>query len=88
MKICVISPLFEPWLVGGAEKYVSTLARELSSKNEVVVITTKGPKPRNTTDSGDNPKIFEINPKNITSFYEIINSSKIGKVKKNNMAFV
>ena len=46
MKICIISPLFDPWLVGGAEKYAKTLVDKLSTKYKVVVITSRGPIPR------------------------------------------
>src|SRR5437867_2174733 len=69
MKICLITPLFNPWNVGGAEKYVNTLAEELAKHHEVVVITTTGPTPRKQDRSGCNPKILEIKPLNIYSFY-------------------
>ena len=46
MKICFIAPLFQPWSLGGAEKYIEILAEEFSKNHEVFVITTQGPKPR------------------------------------------
>ena len=41
MKICFISNLYQPYLIGGAEKYVEEIAGHLSKENEVVIITTK-----------------------------------------------
>jgi len=46
MKICLITPLFEPWTPGGAEKYINTLAHYLANDNEVIVVTGPGPEPR------------------------------------------
>src|SRR2546425_1407721 len=69
MKICLIAPLFDPWNIGGAEKYVNTLAQELAKHHEIVVITTAGPTPRKDGKSGHNLKIIEIEPKNIYSLY-------------------
>ncbi|OLB90701.1 MAG: hypothetical protein AUH25_04265 [Thaumarchaeota archaeon 13_1_40CM_38_12] len=71
MKICIISPLFDPWLVGGREKYVKTLVDELSTKHQVVVITSRGPTSRKKNQSGSNPKIIEIRPLNISTLYDI-----------------
>ena len=47
MKIVFITPLYEPWGVGGAEKYAYQVTNELARENEVVVISTKEPKPQN-----------------------------------------
>jgi len=40
MKICLISNLYPPYIIGGAEIYVEGLAKYLYQKNEVFVITT------------------------------------------------
>ena len=83
MKICLISPLFEPWLVGGAERYVCMLAHKLSENHQVLVITTVGPKPRIEKQSDNNPRIYEINPYNVSSLYDmIINDSSVVPIKK------
>ena len=82
MKICLIAPLFDPWNIGGAEKYAKTLAFELSKKNEVVVITSEGHSKRKKQQSIENPKIIEIKPTNVSTLYEMIthqNSVGIGK---------
>ena len=61
MKICLIVPFFDPWNIGGAEKYAKTLAEELSRQHQVVIITTAGPVPRKQSHYKDNIKIIEIN---------------------------
>jgi glycosyltransferase involved in cell wall biosynthesis len=79
MKICLIAPLFDPWLIGGAERYVTMLADALSNYHEVIVITTLGPSNR----SNSNQNIIEIRTKNICSLYDMVsNSLSIGIAKK------
>ncbi|MEE8420747.1 MAG: hypothetical protein V3R92_04740, partial [Dehalococcoidales bacterium] len=41
MKICLISNLYPPNILGGAEIYVQRIARELAHDNEVTVITQR-----------------------------------------------
>ncbi len=41
MKICLISNLYPPYVIGGAELYVGAIAKHLAKENEVFVITTK-----------------------------------------------
>jgi glycosyltransferase involved in cell wall biosynthesis len=83
MKICLISPLFDPWLIGGAERYVTTLAYALSDYHEVIVITTIGPKNRANNSPKCNLKVIETGTKNVCSVYDIIhNSSSIGIARK------
>jgi len=80
LKIVFITPLYEPWGAGGAEKYAYVVTKELAKENEVVVITTTGPKPRNELNNY-HPKIIEIKT-NISSFYEMVSSADIGTLKK------
>jgi glycosyltransferase involved in cell wall biosynthesis len=40
MRICLISGLFEPYIVGGAEVYLQALATDLAREHTVSVITT------------------------------------------------
>jgi glycosyltransferase involved in cell wall biosynthesis len=75
LKICIISPLFEPWLIGGAENYVSMVANCLSKDHNVSVITTQGPEPRSLSNSNRIMRIYEIKPLNVCSLYEIIKKS-------------
>ncbi len=83
MKICIISPLFDPWTVGGAERYAKDLAEELAIEHQVVVITSMGPTPRKQNDQSQNLKIIEINPTNISTLYDMINTtSSTGLIRK------
>lgn len=41
MKICLISNLYDPYVVGGAETYVKKITEHLSKDNKIIVITTK-----------------------------------------------
>lgn len=83
MKICLISPLFDPWFIGGAERYVTSLAYALSNYHEVIVITTIGPENRANNRLKCNLKVIEIRTKNVCSVYDIIhNSSSIGMARK------
>ncbi len=39
MKICLISNLYSPYVLGGAEVYVQRIAQKLAEKHQVTVIT-------------------------------------------------
>jgi len=83
LKICIITPLYDPWNVGGAEKYIKTLVEEFTKHHEIVVITTKGPVPRKQKQSNCNPKIIEVSPINVASLYSMIsNTLRVGIIKK------
>lgn len=41
MKICFVSNLFSPYVIGGAEIYVQRIAKKLSENHEVTVITSR-----------------------------------------------
>lgn len=89
MKICLITTLFEPWLIGGAERYVTKLAKDLSKNHDVIIITTKGPSQRTNQSSHQNPRVIEVNPINTNTIYEMLNnSSSIGLVKKSLWHFI
>lgn len=83
MKICFIAPLFQPWSLGGAEKYIEILVEDFSKNHEVFVITTQGPKPRKELDSNQNFRIIELAktyPIDLHSF--ISGQQSIKKTKK------
>jgi len=81
MKVCLITPLFKPWNLGGAEIYAEVLVRELSQENEVIVITTIGPEPRNSKNTNKNIRIIEFNPKNISTMYNFATAKKMNIFK-------
>lgn len=83
MKICFISPFFEPWSIGGAEKYVNTLAHSFSKDHKVFVITSAGPSSRKSLHINSNLEIFEIRQKNINSLYSIATKNRpISKLRR------
>jgi len=82
MKICFITPLFDPWNLGGAEKYINQLANSLSKNHDVIVITTKGPHPRKSKKTNSILKIYELKNANIISYYSLLKTeSGINPVK-------
>jgi glycosyltransferase involved in cell wall biosynthesis len=83
MKICLISNLYNPWIIGGAEIYVEYLAKELSKKHEVFIITSE---PFNGLKSlmpkveiQDNIKIYRFYPANVYHTYYAKNSPDLIK---------
>lgn len=76
MKICYISNLYNPLIIGGAEIYVESLVKNLSRMEgvEVFVITTDLPKKNNLTkvscEMEDGVKIYRFFPVNLYSVYE------------------
>ena len=81
MKICLIAPLFQPWSVGGAEKYMDILAEEFSKNNDVFIITTQGPKLRKETNSKF--RIIELKQRYPLDLYSFIsNHTSIKKTRK------
>lgn len=83
MKICLIAPLFDPWLVGGAERYAKTLAERLSEKHDVTVITLQGPTKRKVLQINKNLRIIEIKSYNVSQLYDLIlNDDTTSFIKK------
>jgi glycosyltransferase involved in cell wall biosynthesis len=69
MKICLISNLYPPNVLGGAEVSVKTVSEELVKKgHEVIVITTPFNKEKIEIVNG--VKIYQINPLNLYSVYD------------------
>lgn len=82
MKVGIISPLFEPWLVGGAEKYITTLAQSLVQNHDVFVLTTKGKIPREPDSTFNNIKVIEIDPHNVESLHFMVTTPNVSNSKK------
>ncbi|MFA6372903.1 MAG: glycosyltransferase family 4 protein [Methanothrix sp.] len=68
MKICLISNLYEPYILGGAENYVGRIARGLSEHDEVIVITTC-PGLKSLTVNEGKIRIYRFTPFNIYHTY-------------------
>ncbi len=78
MKICLISGLYKPYIVGGGEVYVETIAHALSRYNEVVIISTSpdsGSKP--TLEFDGNVKVYRFRP--ILNTYDDHGVESLGK---------
>ncbi len=71
MKICIISPLYDPSSLGGRERYIATLVSELTKNYEVVVLTTKSFVDEQNKEKFKE-KIIELNPKNIGTPFEML----------------
>ena len=91
MKICFITPLFDPWNIGGAEKYINILAKSFSKNHDVIVITTKGTHPRESkTDNLDLKKSIDSVLSQTHIYFELIiafkkNSERILYFMKKNL---
>lgn len=75
MKICLISNLYNPYTIGGAELYVERIAKHLGKENDVILITSKSfdglrsLKP--VVERQDNVKIYRFFPMNIYHIYRM-----------------
>lgn len=70
MKICLISNLYPPNIIGGAEVMVEKVAKALARKdNEVIVITTHYNEEK-FVETINGVKIYRINPLNVYKMYD------------------
>jgi glycosyltransferase involved in cell wall biosynthesis len=76
MKICLISNLYAPDRVGGAEVYVEKIAKYLAEKNEVFIITSKSyngfKSLKYSIEYQDKVKIYRFYPLNFYWIYTAI----------------
>jgi glycosyltransferase involved in cell wall biosynthesis len=80
MKICIVSNLYNPFVLGGAEKFAERLAGYLSQEHEVTVVTTSpncGIWP--SFESVDKIQIIRFNPLNVYHTYYADQTSPILK---------
>ncbi len=75
MKICLISNLFEPYIVGGAEVLVAKLALALQAKCQEVVVVSTAPAPSRavTEEEWRGIRILRFHPAN---FYPVLQSRR------------
>jgi glycosyltransferase involved in cell wall biosynthesis len=70
MKICIVSNLYPPYVIGGAEITVAKLAEALVNKgHEVMVITTSSEKTE-SIEVLKGVKVYRINPWNVYTLYD------------------
>ena len=78
MKICLISNLYPPNILGGAEVSVKKVSEELVKKgHEVIVITT--PFSENDVEIINGVKIYQVKPLNLYEIYHHPNQSMLLK---------
>ncbi len=76
MKICFMSNLYPPFIVGGAEIVVKNVAEELVKKGHDVIVITTSPKKKTYCEKINNVTVYRINPMNIFPFFTISKQKK------------
>ncbi|MGB9936889.1 MAG: glycosyltransferase family 4 protein [Methanobacterium sp.] len=80
MKICLISNLYPPFIIGGAEVVIEKIATELvKRKHEVVVISTN-PNSEKQIEEKDGVKIYRISPLNFYNLYNYQDHNEITRL--------
>ena len=69
MKICYVSSLYPPFVLGGAEIYVRNVAEELVKKGDKVVVITTSPNRSFYTEQVNAVTIYRIHPFNVYPNY-------------------
>lgn len=69
MKICLVSNLYPPSVIGGAEIVVENVANELVKRGHHVTVITTQTEGRSTVEEIKGVKIYKINPWNLYTFY-------------------
>ena len=70
MKVCIISNLYPPYVLGGAEIIVDKLARKLAKKNMQVVVVTCSHDKKEHMKKEDNLTIYSINATRLYPVYK------------------
>ncbi|MFA0834460.1 MAG: glycosyltransferase family 4 protein [Methanobacterium formicicum] len=70
MKICIVSNLYPPHIIGGAEIIVAKLAESLTERGHEVLVITTSPEKEESTDSVRGVKVHRINPWNVYTVYD------------------
>ncbi|MCX7998713.1 MAG: glycosyltransferase, partial [Leptospiraceae bacterium] len=65
MKICFISSLYPPFILGGAEIIVKKEAEQLAKRGHEVLVITTSPNRKNYEEELNGVKIYRISPLNI-----------------------
>ena len=79
MKICFISSLYPPFVIGGAEISVRRVAEGLVKKKHEVLVITTAPNRKSSIEEINSVKIFRINPLNLYPRYHHQNQPSILK---------
>jgi len=78
MKICLISNLYPPYVIGGAEIIVENVAKKLINEGSNVFVITTSPDKKHVKEK-DGIKVYRINPLNLYSVYSHQEKSALAK---------
>jgi glycosyltransferase involved in cell wall biosynthesis len=70
MKICIVSNLYPPHVIGGAEITVANLSEALHNKGHEVMVITTSPQKEESYEVLNGVKIYRINPWNVYTLYD------------------
>lgn len=79
MKICIVSNLYPPHIIGGAEITVAKLAEALSNKGHEVMVITTSPQKNESFEELNGVKVYRINPWNLYTIYDHQDKSALNK---------
>lgn len=79
MKICFISNLYPPFIIGGAEISVGRVAEELVKKGHEVFVVTTSPTAKSNIEEIEGVKVYRIAPLNLYPMYQHQKQKKILK---------
>ncbi|MDL1968667.1 MAG: glycosyltransferase family 4 protein [Deltaproteobacteria bacterium] len=76
MRICFVSNLYPPFIVGGAEVSVKRIAEELTKQGHIISIITTSPNRKNYSEIIHNVTVYRINPMNIFPYFAMSKQAK------------
>ena len=79
MKICFMSNLYPPFVIGGAETSVRRDAEGLVKRGHEVFVVTTSPNGKTPIEETDGVKVYRINPLNLYAMYNHQNQPEILK---------
>jgi hypothetical protein len=79
MKICIVSNLYPPHIIGGAEITVAKLAEGLSLKGYQVMVITTSPQKEESVETLNGVKVYRVNPWNLYTLYDHQDKPAINK---------
>ena len=80
MKICFISNLYPPFIIGGAEISVGRVAEELVKKGHEVFVVTTSPNRKSSIEDKNGVKVYQISPLNLYAMYNHQNQPELLKL--------
>ncbi|NQE54767.1 D-inositol-3-phosphate glycosyltransferase [ANME-1 cluster archaeon GoMg3.2] len=79
MKICIISSLYPPFIIGGAEISVKRAAEELVKRGHEVFVISTSQNRKSSIGNINGVKVYRINPLNLYAMYNYQNQPELLK---------